>query len=61
MNNLVPEITVNLDGIFWHPLSTDADMQVSKKMLPLAPAVERIKQQLEAMALSGEVPLMTFT
>lgn len=61
MGNLVPEITVNLDGIFWHPLSTDADMQVSKKMLPLAPAVERIKQQLEAMALSGEVPLMTFT
>ncbi len=61
MSNLVPEITVNLDGIFWHPLSTDADMQVSKKMLPLAPAVERIKGQLEAMALSGEVPLMTFT
>jgi len=61
MGNLVPEITVNLDGIFWHPLSTDADMQVSKKMLPLAPAVERVKQQLEAMALSGEVPLLTFT
>ena len=61
MGNLVPEITVNLDGIFWHPLSTDADMQVSKKMFPLAPAVERVKQQLEAMALSGEVPLMTFT
>ncbi len=61
MGNLVPEITVNLDGIFWHPLSTDADMQVSKKMFPLAPAVERISQQLEAMALSGEVPLMTFT
>jgi MoaA/NifB/PqqE/SkfB family radical SAM enzyme len=27
--NLVPELTVNLDGVFWHPLSTDADMQVS--------------------------------
>jgi len=61
MDNLVPEITVNLDGVFWHPLSTDADMQVSKKMFPLAPAVERVKQQLEAMALNGEAPLMTFT
>ncbi|MCI0552476.1 MAG: radical SAM protein [Anaerolineae bacterium] len=61
MGNLVPEITVNLDGVFWHPLSTDADMQVSKKMLPLAPAVERIKNQLDAMALTGSVPLMTFT
>ena len=61
MGNLVPEITVNLDGIFWHPLSTDADMQVSKNFLPLAPAVERVKTQLEAMYQTGGVPLMTFT
>ena len=37
--NLMPELTVNLDGVFWHPLSTDADMQVSKKMFPLASPV----------------------
>jgi len=61
MGDLLPEITVNLDGVFWHPLSTDADMQVSKKMLPLAPAVERVKGQLEKMALTGSMPLMTFT
>src|ERR1700752_3299319 len=61
MSNLVPEITVNLDGVFWHPLSTDADMQVSRKIFPLATAVERIKGQLDAMALTGAAPLMTFT
>jgi len=61
MGNLVPEITVNLDGVFWHPLSTDADMQVSKKIFPLAASVERIKEQLEAIAVTGNVPLMTFT
>lgn len=60
MDNLVPEITVNLDGVFWHPLSTDADMQVSKRIFPLATAVERVKQQLEAIAQTGAVPLMTF-
>jgi MoaA/NifB/PqqE/SkfB family radical SAM enzyme len=60
MANLVPEVTVNLDGVFWHPLSTDADMQVSKKMLPLAPAVSRIQHQLEEMARTGSVPLMEF-
>jgi MoaA/NifB/PqqE/SkfB family radical SAM enzyme len=60
MANLVPEVTVNLDGVFWHPLSTDADMQVSKKMFPLAPAVQRIQQQLERIARSGSVPLMDF-
>ena len=60
MTNLLPEVTVNLDGLFWHPLSTDADMQVGKKILPLASAVERIQQQLNAMAAGG-TPLMTFT
>lgn len=60
MANLLPEVTVNLDGIFWHPLSTDADMQVSKKIFPLAGAVERIQGQLETMAAGG-IPLMTFT
>jgi sulfatase maturation enzyme AslB (radical SAM superfamily) len=61
MGNLVPEITVNLDGVFWHPLSTDADMQVSKKIFPLAASVQRINEQLQAIALTGSVPLMTFT
>ena len=61
MANLVPELTVNLDGVFWHPLSTDADMQVSKKIFPLATSFERVRTQLDAMARSGSVPLMTFT
>lgn len=61
MGNLLPELTANLDGIFWHPLSTDADMQVSKKLFPLARAVEGVQQQLEIMARTGGVPLMTFT
>ena len=60
MTNLLPEITVNLDGVFWHPLSTEADMQVSKRIFPLASAVERIHQQLEVMA-AGSKPLISFT
>jgi MoaA/NifB/PqqE/SkfB family radical SAM enzyme len=61
MGNLVPELTVNLDGVFWHPLSTDADMQVSKKMLPLAASVDRVRRQLDLMAETGAAPLMAFT
>lgn len=61
MGNLVPEITVNLDGVFWHPLSTDADMQVNRKIFPLADSAARIHEQLQTMALTGSVPLMTFT
>lgn len=61
MGNLVPELTVNLDGVFWHPLSTDADMLVSKRIFPLADAVGRVQAQLDVMARTGSVPLMTFT
>lgn len=61
MGNLVPELTVNLDGVFWHPLSTDADMQVSKKLFPLAAAYERVTAQLDEMARTGAAPQMTFT
>lgn len=61
LGNLMPELTANLDGIFWHPLSTDADMQVSKKLFPLRAALERVQNQLAEMARSGGVPLMTFT
>ena len=61
MGNLAPELTANLDGIFWHPLSTDADMQVSKRIFPLAVAMERVQRALDEMARSGAAPLMTFT
>jgi MoaA/NifB/PqqE/SkfB family radical SAM enzyme len=61
MTNLVPEVTVNLDGVFWHPLSTDADMQVSRKIFPLQASVERIQSQLAMIARSGAAKLMTFT
>jgi MoaA/NifB/PqqE/SkfB family radical SAM enzyme len=61
MHNLVPELTVNLDGVFWHPLSTDADMQVGRRVFPLADAVARVQGQLDALARTGALPLMTFT
>ena len=61
MDNLVPELTANLDGIFWHPLSTDADMQVTKKLFPLSLAVDRVRSQLEELARTGKVTLRTFT
>lgn len=59
MASLVPEMTVNLDGVFWHPLSTDSDMQVSKKIFPLSTAFERVQSQF-ALLLQGGTPLMTF-
>lgn len=59
--NLIPEITVNLDGIYWHPLATDADMLVSRELFPLSEAIEKIQGQLETIEKTGAAPLMTFT
>ena len=61
MDNLVPELTVNLDGVFWHPLSTDADMQVAKKIFPLKHSVDKVQGMMDEIARMGAVPLMTFT
>lgn len=59
--SLVPELTASIDGIFWHPLTTDADLQVSKKLFPLANAYECITQQLDELARTGVAPRRTFT
>jgi hypothetical protein len=60
MSNIQPEITVNKDGVFWHPLSTDADMQVSKSIFPLVDAVKCVQDQMEIIAAGGE-PQIQFT
>jgi MoaA/NifB/PqqE/SkfB family radical SAM enzyme len=61
MGNLLPEVTVNIDGVYWHPLSTDADMQISRKLFPLADSVDRIQKQVDLIMQTGTVPLLTFT
>jgi MoaA/NifB/PqqE/SkfB family radical SAM enzyme len=60
VDTLIPEITVNIDGIFWHPLSTDADMLVNRKIFPLSTSVERVQIMLDELA-EGNMPMMTFT
>lgn len=44
-HNLSPEITINVDGVYWHPLSTDPDMLVSKQIFPLAHVVDRVQDE----------------
>jgi MoaA/NifB/PqqE/SkfB family radical SAM enzyme len=61
MDTLVPEVTVNIDGVFWHPLSTDGDMQVAKKIFPLSHSVNKVQELMDEMARTGSVPLVTFT
>ena len=49
-DSLMPEMTVTVDGVFWHPLASPSstDMQVSSRIFPLADAVAAIQQRLAA-------------
>jgi MoaA/NifB/PqqE/SkfB family radical SAM enzyme len=58
---LTPELTVNVEGVFWHPISTAGDMQISKQIFPLAAARDRVCEIAEEIARSGTVPPITFT
>jgi MoaA/NifB/PqqE/SkfB family radical SAM enzyme len=44
--NLAPEITLNNDGFYWHPLSTDPDMRVLNSDRSLSEVVEKIQAEL---------------
>jgi MoaA/NifB/PqqE/SkfB family radical SAM enzyme len=47
-HNLMPEVTVTADGVYWHPLvsPSDTDMLITKRIHPLAEAVDCIVQHL---------------
>lgn len=47
-DTLSPEMTITVDGVYWHPLASpsSADMLISRDIFPLAAAVERIREQL---------------
>lgn len=48
---LEPEVTVNRDGVYWHPVATDPDLLISPRMFPLRDAVEQIKEIRESLLM----------
>jgi len=46
-DTLQPELTVSIQGVYWHPLSTHADMLVSETIFPLADHVGLILKKLQ--------------
>jgi MoaA/NifB/PqqE/SkfB family radical SAM enzyme len=45
--SLVPEVTLSVDGVFWHPLASpgSVDMLVTRDHFPLAAAIRCIEEQ----------------
>ena len=58
--NLAPEITLNNDGFYWHPLSTDPDMRVLDSDRSLLEVVEKIHAELDGLSQDGNNSHKTF-
>ncbi len=48
---LEPEVTVNRDGVYWHPVATDPDLLITPEIFPLRTAVEQIAAIRESLLL----------
>ena len=48
---LEPEVTVNRDGVYWHPVATDPDLLISPHIFPLREAVEQIREIRESLLM----------
>jgi hypothetical protein len=45
--DLVPEITITAEGVYWHPVGAeDEDLLVTRKLFPLAGAFEAVREEL---------------
>ncbi len=54
-DNLLPELTVDHAGIYWHPAGTDADLMVTRDNASLRTAIEEIARLLAAKESSGQL------
>ncbi|HXT47371.1 MAG TPA: radical SAM protein [Gemmatimonadaceae bacterium] len=53
--DLVPEITITADGVYWHPVGADDDdMLVSREIFPLADAFDAVGRHLARERAHGE-------
>ncbi|MFO7624461.1 MAG: radical SAM protein [Anaerolineales bacterium] len=59
-HNLSPEITVSVGGVYWHPLSTDPDMQLADQILPLSEAICLVRAELEKLDIASQAQLCAF-
>ena len=53
--DLVPEITITADGVYWHPVGADdADLLVTQEIFPLADSFEAVRQHLARERAHGD-------
>jgi MoaA/NifB/PqqE/SkfB family radical SAM enzyme len=58
--NLVPELTINAEGVYWHPLSTDPDLLVIPEIFPLEKALSAAKTEFEKILQANATEVQEF-
>jgi hypothetical protein len=52
--DLVPEITITVDGVYWHPVGADdADLFLTAEIFPLAEAFAALRRALDRESEHG--------
>jgi MoaA/NifB/PqqE/SkfB family radical SAM enzyme len=54
--DLEPEVTVSVDGVYWHPLACEDDLLVSRRIFPFAGAMETLHEMFHALLAGGALP-----
>ena len=52
-DRVLPEVCVDRDGVYWHPLSTDPDFQVTRDIFPFSRAVGLIHDEMDRREREG--------
>jgi MoaA/NifB/PqqE/SkfB family radical SAM enzyme len=54
--DLEPEVTVSVDGVYWHPLACEDDLLVTRRLFPFAEAMEQVHEMFHAVLSCGALP-----
>lgn len=54
--HLAPELTVTVDGAYWHPQSAGEAMLISRSVFPLSATLDVLRANLQALMAAGSVP-----
>ena len=52
-DRVLPEVCVDRDGVYWHPLSTDPDFQVTRETFPFSRAVGLVRSEMDRRERAG--------
>jgi MoaA/NifB/PqqE/SkfB family radical SAM enzyme len=54
--DLEPEVTVSVDGVYWHPLACEDDLLVTRRLFPFRDAMTRVHAMYHAVLADGAAP-----